>query len=411
MSAMNQEQRTAIQAQLGDAQPASDGLLESFGKAIADRSEHDHPKWEDLFCMNLSAYMGERSAPVLRRLLDAEARVAALEADATRLQSIADHEHKAFIDTHNALNLLREDANRVMAENGVQAQQAELERVREEAAKFKKQRGEWATKAREAESRGKRYRIAWRMARTRALSVGGAADRAGARLRELLPALQEATFGLIGMQMERDAAQRHAAELEERPLAWADRLDLKSLDNLLITLGQATEYEPMTGAIDQIHEVLAGFRAAAGKDTDGGTQPPAGESTQPTPHTDASTAFMQLGRTAALAGLRAELHIEGQPPIVGRYCGFGSRRVDPGAMLIEPALVFEWLPEDDADDDARVVAYRSPTTGRLYCRLCCTWLGVFADLASEVLPDGGICARCGRDVLIDPPQSEAGEAR
>lgn len=57
------------------------------------------------------------------------------------------------------------------------------------------------------------------------------------------------------------------------------------------------------------------------------------------------------------------------------------------------------------------VAYRSPTSGRLYCRQCCTRLGVWANLTSEDLPDGGICARCGIDVLIDPPQSEAGEAR
>jgi hypothetical protein len=72
----------------------------------------------------------------------AQARITALEADAARLQAVADREHKAFIDTHNALNLLREDVNRVMAEHGVQAQQAELERVREQAAKFKQQRGE-----------------------------------------------------------------------------------------------------------------------------------------------------------------------------------------------------------------------------------------------------------------------------
>lgn len=71
-----------------------------------------------------------------------QARVAELESDAARLQAVADREHKAFIDTHNALNLLREDANRVMAEHGVQAQQAELERVRGQAAKFKRQRGE-----------------------------------------------------------------------------------------------------------------------------------------------------------------------------------------------------------------------------------------------------------------------------
>ncbi|MFF1416521.1 hypothetical protein [Streptomyces sp. NPDC058280] len=72
-TSLSPAQRAAIAAQLGDAKAATDGLLVSFGKAIVDRREHEHPKWEDLFCLNLSSYMGERAAPVLRRLLDAEA--------------------------------------------------------------------------------------------------------------------------------------------------------------------------------------------------------------------------------------------------------------------------------------------------------------------------------------------------
>jgi hypothetical protein len=136
---LSEQQLAEIRAQIGDAQPATNGLLESFGKSIADRVGHDHTtQREDWFCLNLAAYMGEKAAPVLRRLLDAE-------------------------------------------------------------------------------SRAERYRIAWRMARTRAVSVGGAADRAGARVRELLPALQEAVFATIAMQMERDAALDEAARLR---LAW-----------------------------------------------------------------------------------------------------------------------------------------------------------------------------------------------
>ncbi|MFD3749701.1 hypothetical protein ACFWVT_05450 [Streptomyces cyaneofuscatus] len=65
--------REALAALIGDVEPATDGLLLSFAKAVRDRREHEHPKWEDLYCMNLSSYMGERIAPVLRRLLDAEA--------------------------------------------------------------------------------------------------------------------------------------------------------------------------------------------------------------------------------------------------------------------------------------------------------------------------------------------------
>lgn len=69
---------------------------------------------------------------------------------------------------------------------------------------------------------------------------------------------------------ELETAQARIAELEERPLAWAEQLDLKSLDNLLITLGQATEYEPMSGAVAHIHELLDGFRVAA---SEGGERP------------------------------------------------------------------------------------------------------------------------------------------
>jgi hypothetical protein len=79
-SGLTAEQRATLAAQLGDAKPARDGLLVSFGESIRDRREHDHTSQrEDWFCMNLAAYMGERVAPVLRRLLDAEARVAELE--------------------------------------------------------------------------------------------------------------------------------------------------------------------------------------------------------------------------------------------------------------------------------------------------------------------------------------------
>ncbi|MFE5996717.1 hypothetical protein ACFQ6C_07465 [Streptomyces sp. NPDC056454] len=63
----------ALAALIGDVEPATDGLLLSFAKAVRDRREHEHPEWEDLYCMNLSSWMGERIAPVLRRLLNGEA--------------------------------------------------------------------------------------------------------------------------------------------------------------------------------------------------------------------------------------------------------------------------------------------------------------------------------------------------
>lgn len=77
---LSPEQRTALDEQLGDAKAATTGLIVSFGQSVANRRNHEHPTWEDLYCMNLSSYMGERMAPVLRRLLDAESRIAELEA-------------------------------------------------------------------------------------------------------------------------------------------------------------------------------------------------------------------------------------------------------------------------------------------------------------------------------------------
>ncbi|WP_327160482.1 hypothetical protein [Streptomyces zaomyceticus] len=49
---------------------------------------------------------------------------------------------------------------------------------------------------------------------------------------------------------------------ETGPLAWAEELDAKSLDNFLTTLGLATEHEPMDEAIAQIHELIRSFREA-----------------------------------------------------------------------------------------------------------------------------------------------------
>jgi hypothetical protein len=70
------EQRATLAEQLGDAKPARAGLLMSFGKSVQDRRDHDHTtQREDWYCLNLAAYMGERAAPVLRRLLDAEAEI------------------------------------------------------------------------------------------------------------------------------------------------------------------------------------------------------------------------------------------------------------------------------------------------------------------------------------------------
>ncbi|MBQ0947687.1 hypothetical protein [Streptomyces sp. RK76] len=72
---MPSEQRAAIAELIGDAKPATARLVEQLAKSVRDRREHEHPTWEDLYCLNLVSWMGERMGPVLRRLLDAEDRI------------------------------------------------------------------------------------------------------------------------------------------------------------------------------------------------------------------------------------------------------------------------------------------------------------------------------------------------
>ncbi|MFF3848021.1 hypothetical protein [Streptomyces sp. NPDC002328] len=132
------EQRAALAQQIGDAQPARNSLLMSFGTSVQDRRQHDHTtQREDWYCLNLAAYMGEHAAPVLRRLLDAEARA-------------------------------------------------------------------------------ERYRIAWGMARSRAISTGGAADRYAARARDAQEVIQHMLFTVIAGQMALHQANRERQELRER---------------------------------------------------------------------------------------------------------------------------------------------------------------------------------------------------
>ncbi|THA28263.1 hypothetical protein E4198_00165 [Streptomyces sp. RKND-216] len=72
---------SAVAALIGDAKPATDRLLRQLAESVRDVREHDHPSQnEDLYCSNLTSWMGDRTAVVLRRLLDAEAQVAEHEA-------------------------------------------------------------------------------------------------------------------------------------------------------------------------------------------------------------------------------------------------------------------------------------------------------------------------------------------
>lgn len=58
------------------------------------------------------------------------------------------------------------------------------------------------------------------------------------------------------------ADRDRTAELEASPLAWAEKLDPKSLDNFLTVLGSAAEREPMDTALAWVNEVISSFRVA-----------------------------------------------------------------------------------------------------------------------------------------------------
>lgn len=81
--ALSSEQRAQIAELIGAAKPATDQLLFEMAQQIRDRREHDHSTaadW-DWYCLNASGWLGDKAPTVLRRLLNAEARVAELEAE------------------------------------------------------------------------------------------------------------------------------------------------------------------------------------------------------------------------------------------------------------------------------------------------------------------------------------------
>lgn len=120
----------------------------------------------------------------------------------------------------------------------------------------------------ELESAARRYRIAWRVARARALATGAAADRSGARAAELQTALQDQLGAVLAMQIQRDALQ-------------------KRLHDAAMTKTWTNEDGKKFVFVEDIAPALLGLSSKAtdeaGKDTS------EGESTQPD--------FYQPGRT------------------------------------------------------------------------------------------------------------------
>ena len=73
---------------MADQRPATDLLLGQLAECVKDVRAHQHPeRGEDLYCLNLHAFMGERMAAVLKRLADEQAEVRKLQG---RIVALAD---------------------------------------------------------------------------------------------------------------------------------------------------------------------------------------------------------------------------------------------------------------------------------------------------------------------------------
>jgi hypothetical protein len=78
---------------LAEVRPATDLVLLSLRQAAAEARDHDHPQGEDIFCLNMTSWMGERMAGVLKRLADAEAEVQSWKDRCTALADEALRQH------------------------------------------------------------------------------------------------------------------------------------------------------------------------------------------------------------------------------------------------------------------------------------------------------------------------------
>ncbi|WP_275462103.1 hypothetical protein [Streptomyces noursei] len=85
---LSRDHRAALAELIGDAaRPATADFLLRLGQTVKDCRTHDHGTGEDIFCGNLTGWMGERTAPVVRRLLDTEAAVEQARRIAVQLEN------------------------------------------------------------------------------------------------------------------------------------------------------------------------------------------------------------------------------------------------------------------------------------------------------------------------------------
>ncbi|MFE3578770.1 hypothetical protein [Streptomyces vinaceus] len=151
------EQAALLAEMIGDVQPARVTVLLSLGEAVRDQREHDHSQREDWYCTNLVAFMGERMGPVLRRLLNSEAKAAQLAARVAELETERHGTNEALSD---AAEQLRADRDRIAT---LEAERSSLvaDRDAQIVEWLGKKSREYGTSNREARAKAE---AVWRMA-------------------------------------------------------------------------------------------------------------------------------------------------------------------------------------------------------------------------------------------------------
>lgn len=87
-------------AKLGDQAPATDLLLGRLAEAVVDQRDHQHPadgQGPDLYCLNLTSFMGDRMGAVLRRVADEQSEVFKERQRATALAEEFEREAAAIM--------------------------------------------------------------------------------------------------------------------------------------------------------------------------------------------------------------------------------------------------------------------------------------------------------------------------
>ena len=130
-----------------------------------------------------------------------------MRAELKRVCDLADKHWKSFIDTHNALNVLREDAQRVLTEAGAWEMRLELDGLREDFARYK-------TRARE--SRKVYQELARRAAKAKAAE--------SQKARDLEVALEQMRRKAEQFAAERDGTAKTAEEAVAKLDAKLDRI-------------------------------------------------------------------------------------------------------------------------------------------------------------------------------------------